>query len=153
MIKRIYALLAVAALIAPPAMAQPKVQTPGGTAPGASIGYGPKDGTWTPVTPSTPMPTSGKQEYFALATGNVAAAAQTAFGGAYVFSQTCAGYNGGSLVMRYRGPDGVTMLSLVSKTASDSAGGTLITLGAGAVVDVSLPNGASGCSATLARVP
>jgi len=135
-----------------PAMAQ-TVVLPSGNAPGASIGFGEVNGQFTAVTGSTPLPISGKQESFALATANSASAAATVYGGAYIFNQSCTTYNSGSLTFRYRGPDGVTLMTLVSKSATDSGGGTLVSLGSSTVVDVTLPSGSTGCNATLSRVP
>lgn len=93
-----------------------------------------------------------KQENVALATANAASGVQAVYGGGYVFNQTCTGYNGGALNLRYRGPDGSTMIVMLGKVASDTSGGTLISLGSNAVVDVALPSGSTGCNANLARV-
>jgi hypothetical protein len=94
-----------------------------------------------------------KQENVTLAAANVASAAATIFGGSYVFSQSCASYNGGALALRYRGPDGTTMVTLLTRTASDSTGGAQLALGSNSVLDVTLPAGSTGCNATLSRVP
>lgn len=135
-----------------PAMAQ-NVVLPSGSAPGTSIGFGEVNGPFTAVTGNTPLPISGKQENFALATANTASSAAIVYGGAYILTQGCTTYNSGSLTFRYRGPDGVTLVTLVTKSATDSGGGTLISLGSNTVVDVMLPNGSTGCNATLSRVP
>lgn len=133
-----------------PVAAQSRVQTPGGTAPGTSVGYGAKDGAWTPVTTATPLPTGGKQESFVLVASNTPASPVTAYGGTYVFSQACSAY--GTLSLRYRGPDGATMMAMLSKTAADTAGGTMIALGTNAVIDATV-SGTTACNATLTRIP
>lgn len=136
---------------AAPAMAQTKVQTPGGTAPGVSVGFGPKDGAWTAVSTATPLPVAGRQESFALATGNAASAAVTVYGGDYVFAQMATGY--GTIKLQLLGPDGATWLDLVSKTASDATGaGTGLAIPNASQVRVTL-TGTSGAYATLKRVP
>lgn len=109
------------------------------------------------VTPSafvpldaTGVPTgAGRQEVVQLATNNTAAPAMTMFGGTYIMTQACTAY--GSVVLRYRGPDGSTMVPLLTKTAGE-AGGTTVQLGSKQVVDVAL-TGTTGCNVTLARVP
>ena len=68
-----------------------------------------------------------------------APAASSSLGGLYILNQSCGGY--GSLTLRYLAADGVTMLPLLTRTASDTGGGTNIYLGAGAVVDISLAQG------------
>lgn len=113
------------------------------------------DGTCVAVSATMPLPVTAnsRQESFTLAAANTASPATSVYGGAYVISQTCTSYNAGALTVRYRGPDGVTMLTLMSKTASDTTGGTLVSLGSNSIVDVALPSGSTGCAATLARVP
>ncbi|WP_333882861.1 hypothetical protein [Sphingobium yanoikuyae] len=96
---------------------------------------------------------AGVAENAMLATANVKAAPATLFGGTYIFNQSCTGYNGGTLALRYQGADGVTMVTLLGKVASDTSGGTMITLGANSVVDVSLPTGSTACNASIVRVP
>jgi hypothetical protein len=108
---------------------------------------------YAPCGSSTPLVTAGKQESVSLAAANTAASPATVYGGSYVFSQACTGYNSGSLVLQYLGPDGASWITMSSKTASDSSGGTLISLGSSAVVRVTLPSGSTACNATLARVP
>lgn len=130
------------------------VRFPAGYAPGSSPCVKQADGRCSPVSATTPMPVAPRQESVMLATANSAAAAQAVYGGHYSFGQSCASYNGGTLALRYRGPDGVAMPTLVAKTASDGNGGaTLVTLGSNAIVDVTLPGGSVDCVATLARVP
>ncbi|MEG3092119.1 hypothetical protein [Sphingomonas sp. PB1R3] len=130
------------------------VQFPGGYAPGSAPCVRQADGSCVPVGPAAPLPVAGKQESLVLAAANSAAAAQVVYGGAYVFGQACGSYNGGTLALRYRGPDGVAMLTLLTRGSSDAAGGAaLVTLGSHAIVDVVLPTGATECAATLARVP
>lgn len=48
-------LLAGGLMLAASASGQ-RVQTPGGAVNGSAIGYGPKDGAWTAVTPASPLP-------------------------------------------------------------------------------------------------
>ena len=91
-----------------------------------------------------------RAERLVLVGNNVAVAPVTALGGLYVLNQSCNGY--GTVTLRYLGADGITMLPLLTRTASDTGGGTNIYLGAGAVVDINL-SGTSGCNANLARVP
>ncbi|MDY0958866.1 hypothetical protein SOM26_09240 [Sphingomonas sp. CFBP8993] len=130
------------------------VQFPGGYAPGSAPCVRQADGSCVPVGAAAPLPVAGKQESLILAAANSAAAPQVVYGGAYVFGQACGSYNGGTLALRYRGPDGVAMLTLLTRGSSDAAGGAaLVTLGSHAIVDVVLPTGATECAATLARVP
>ncbi len=130
------------------------VQFPGGYAPGSAPCVRQFDGSCVPVGPAAPLPVAAKQENLTLAVANSAAPAQTVYGGTYIFGQACGSYNGGSLALRYRGPDGVTMLTLLTRGNSDAAGGaTSVTLGSQAIVDVVLPSGSTECVATLARVP
>ena len=105
------------------------------------------------ISSSNPFSTAGKQESLALATANSAASLLTVYGGTYVFNQSCANYNGGVLALRYRGADGATMVTLLSKVASDTSGGTMITLGSNSRVDVLLPSGSTACNASVVRVP
>ncbi|MEJ8630437.1 hypothetical protein P0F65_12375 [Sphingomonas sp. I4] len=76
------------------------------------------DGSCVPVGPAAPLPVAGKQESLVLAAANSAAAPQVVYGGAYVFGQACGSYNGGTLALRYRGPDGVAMLTLLTRGAA-----------------------------------
>ncbi len=110
------------------------------------------DGQTYVATPATPLPvlTINRVESFQLATANTASAPVTLVGGSYILAQSCTGY--GSVSLRYRGPDGAAMVTMVAKTAADSAGGTLVQLGGGAIVDVSL-SGTTGCNVSLTRVP
>lgn len=139
------------ALAAPPTIGS--VRYPETFAPGVAVCVGQTDGRCATVSTETPLTVGGKQEIFALATANAAASAATVYGGTYIFNQTCTSYNSGLLTLRYRGPDGATMLSLVSKSAADSSGGTQVALAASTVVDVTLPSGSTGCAANIAKVP
>ncbi|WP_294278299.1 hypothetical protein [uncultured Sphingomonas sp.] len=130
------------------------VQFPGGYAPGSAPCVRQSDGSCVPVGPAAPLPVAAKQENLTLAVANSAAPAQTVYGGTYIFGQACGSYNGGTLALRYRGPDGVTMLTLLTRGSSDAAGGAAsVTLGSQAIIDVVLPTGSTECVATLARVP
>lgn len=129
------------------------VQSPGGYAPVSAPCVQQADGSCVPVNGDAPLPVTGHQEAAQIVSANVARAPQTVYGGIYTLMQSCASYAGGMLTLRYRGPDGVTMMPLLSRTETDTGGGTLITLGSNAVVDVTLPTGATGCNAMLARVP
>lgn len=143
------------ALLSTPAVSQsyPVSASPDGWArPTAPCVYDPVTKLCTLSTASAPLPvlTINRTEAFQLATANTATAPVTLIGGAYVFTQTCSGY--GSVTLRYRGPDGATMTSMLSKTAADTAGGTIASFGNGAIVDVAL-SGTTGCNVTLARIP
>ncbi|WP_343526906.1 hypothetical protein [Sphingomonas sp.] len=145
-------------LLAPAlAAAQSKpVASPGAFVPQNALSYGTPGSPATAVTPATPLPVGGtvsvepRREAFQLASGNTASSPATLFGGAYVLTQGCTTY--GTVTLRYRGPDGVTMIGMVSKTAADSGGGTVVSFGGGAIVDVSL-SGTAGCNVALSRVP
>lgn len=141
--------LALAGLCALPAPAQ-QAYAPAGYAPLSAPCSTQPDGTCAGVSPTTPLPVQAKQELVQLAAGNTAAAAQTVYGGTYWLNQICTGY--GSVALRYRGPDGATMLTLIAKTAADTAGGTQVQFGSGTTVDIVL-NGTTGCSVQLSRVP
>jgi hypothetical protein len=134
---------------AAPAPAQ-TVTLPSGSAPGQAVGYGPVNGAYTAVDATHPLPVAGLQQAVPLVAANAPTAGATAFGGKYVFAQACATY--GTVTLRYRGPDGATMTTLLSKTTADAGGGTLISLGTNAVVDATV-NGTTGCNASLSRVP
>lgn len=114
--------------------------------------YDPATKLCAPTTASAPLPvlTINRAETFQLATANTPSAPVTLVGGSYILAQSCAAY--GSVSLRYRGPDGGAMVAMVTKTAADSAGGTLVQLGGGAIVDVSL-SGTTGCNVSLTRVP
>ncbi len=141
------------ALLGPPgiAAAQTKpVAAPGGFVPQSSLAFGAPGSPATSVTPATPLPVAGRAEAFRLATANVPSSAATLFGGNYVFTQGCSTY--GTVTLRYLGPDGVTMVTTLTRNAADSGGGTMVTVGASAIVDVTLA-GTTGCNVTLARIP
>jgi hypothetical protein len=126
------------------------VHFPGGFAPGVSPCIQQAGGACQPVGAQTPLPVAGVTETFNLVAANVPGAQATVFGGQYVVSQACATY--GALTIRYRGPDGSTMVTLFSRSAPDSGGGTLISLAAGTVIDATT-SGTTACNASLARVP
>jgi len=144
--------IALACLPAAPAVGQeyPKIVAPSSIVPPSGVAYKAADGSTNVVSPVTPLPVAGRQEVVALATANAAAPAVAVYGGSYVLNQGCTAY--GSVTLRYRAADGATMLTLLSKTAADSTGGTLISLGTNTIVDVAL-SGTTGCNATLARIP
>ena len=104
----------------------------------------------TPVDAAHPLPTIGKQESFQLVSANTPSAAATGAGGDYILSQTCTGY--GTLALQALGPDGVTWQTLLTKTSSDTAGGTGMSLGSYAQVRITV-SGTTGCNTILARVP
>lgn len=125
-------------------------QAPAGFAPMQSPCAVQGDGTCVAVSTAAPLPTAAKQETVQLVAGNVAAAPVAVYGGSYVLVQSCTGY--GTLSVRFLGPDGLTMMPLTSKTAADSGGGSLLSLGANAVVDATV-SGTTGCNALLSRIP
>ncbi|MDG6745529.1 hypothetical protein QCF01_14150 [Staphylococcus aureus] len=107
------------------------------------------DGQTYVATPATPLPVAAKQESAALVSANVPAAAVTLYGGSYVLSQLCATY--GSVALRYRAADGVTMTPLVTKVAADAVA-TVVQFGSGVVVDATV-SGTTGCNVALSRIP
>ena len=120
----------------------------GSTLPGDASALVDKDGK--PIDLTNPLPVTGRQELVTLATANTAAPAATLYGGSYILNQACSAY--GSVTLRYRSPDGATMLPLTTKSAPDSGGGSTIQFGTAQVVDVAL-SGTTGCNVTLSRVP
>ncbi len=144
--------MALACLIATPAAAQnyPQIVAPSNVVPPQGVAFKAADGSTNVASPTTPLPVATRVEAFQLATANTAAPPVALVGGSYIWAQGCTGY--GSVALRYRGPDGATMVTMVTKTAADSAGGTLVQLGGGAIVDVAL-SGTTGCSVSLTRVP
>jgi hypothetical protein len=143
------AVLAAAAALPAGAGAQ-IVTLPSGNAPGYAIGYGAAGDSYVSVDPAHPLPVGDRQEAFALVSANAPAAPQTVFGGDYILAQSCAAY--GTLALQVRGPDGATFQTIISKTASDSTGGTGLALGSLAVVQA-VASGTTGCNVTLSRVP
>ncbi|WP_343525571.1 hypothetical protein [Sphingomonas sp.] len=127
-----------------------EVRLPAPFVPGQAVGYGSVGGPWQPVTPATPMPVISQQESFQLVSANTPMGLATLAGGAYVLTQACQTY--GSVAIRYRGPDGVTMTTMLTKTAADTMGGTVLSFGSGSVVDAAL-SGTTGCNIVLARIP
>lgn len=93
--------------------------------------------------------TAGRQEVARLATANTAAAGMAIYGGNYILNQACSTY--GTVAFRYRGPDGTTMTTLLTRAGAENAG-TLVQLGSGQFVDVVL-TGTTGCNVTLSRIP
>ncbi|WP_312490777.1 hypothetical protein [Sphingomonas sp.] len=146
---RIGTIAGTALLAAGPAMAQ-QVAAPAGYAPLTAPCSVQADGRCAATSGETPMPVATRAERLVLATNNVAAGPLTAVGGLYVLNQGCGAY--GAVTLRYLAADGVSMLPLLTRTVSDTNGGTSLYLGAGAVVDISL-TGTTGCNVQLARVP
>ena len=93
---------------------------------------------------------AGVQEGLPLATANVAAPAQTVYGGTYIFAQMATAY--GTVALQVMGPDGVTYETVISKSATDTTGGTAIQLQGGATVKAVL-TGTTAANVTLTRVP
>lgn len=149
---RLFAGVLALACLSTGAVAQslPPIAAPSNIIPPAGVAFNAADGTPRIATPSTPLPVAARGEAFQLVTANVPIAPVTLAGGNYVLTQLCATY--GSIALRYRGPDGATMIQLVSKTAADSGGGTVLAFGTNAIVDAAL-SGTTGCNATLARIP
>lgn len=127
----------------------PKIVPPSNIIPPAGVAYADTDGSTKITSPATPLPVAGKQEAVALVSANTATAPATLYGGTYVLNQLCTAY--GTVALRYRGPDGATMLPLIMKAAADTAG-TAVQFGSGQVVDVAL-SGTTGCNVTLSRIP
>lgn len=144
--------LALAACFAAPIAAQTasEVRAPGGFAPMQAPCVRQAGGACLPVSATVPLPVSTRSETYRLVTANAPNPAATLFGGSYVLAQGCATY--GTVTLRYLGPDGVTMTALVSKTAADSTGGTPLSFGSNAIVDVVL-SGTTGCNVSLSRIP
>jgi hypothetical protein len=145
-----YAFLLFAAAWPSAAATAQTVSLPGGYAPGSAVGYGAPDAPFVPVTPTTPLPTAPKQEAFTLVAANEPAAPVVLYGGSYVLTQGCASY--GAVTLRYRGPDGGSMVVLATKTAADAAGGTVYAFGSNAYVDAAV-SGTTGCNVQIARLP
>lgn len=103
----------------------------------------------SPASSST-APTTTTPETYKLISANVPSAAVTVQGGTYLLTQTCTLY--GSVSLKVLGPDGVSLLTLVTKILLDTGLGNQVVLGAGATVSMTVA-GATGCNATLARVP
>lgn len=145
-------MLIAAAFVATPAAAQvaKDVRAPGGFAPMQAPCVRLGNGACEPVTATAPMPVTTRAETFSLAINNLVAPPAALWGGNYVLAQSCTGY--GSVTLRYRGSDGVTMVAMVTKMAADTGGGTLVAFGTNAIVDVAL-SGAAGCNVTLSRIP
>jgi len=102
--------------------------------------------------PSTAL--GSKQETLTLISNNVAAAAQSAYGGDYVFSVQGT-FGGASVQLQALGPDGATYMNIgAAKTAPDTTGGTGVGIGSNATVRATITGGTpSGLYATLSRLP
>ncbi|WP_341210664.1 hypothetical protein [Sphingomonas paucimobilis] len=144
-------LLLIAAACPAVALAQnyPPTGAPGSLVPLTGSSFTNGAGKTLGVTPATPLPVAEKQESVLLASGNVAVPAGTLYGGNYILNQTCSGY--GTVALRYQAADGVTMVSLLTKSVADTSG-TVLQFGSSAVVDVLL-TGTTGCNVTLSRIP
>lgn len=127
----------------------PQIVAPSNIVPPAGVAFTGSDGKTYIAAPATPLPVAGKQESAALVNANAPAAAVTLYGGSYVLNQLCATY--GSVTLRYRAADGVTMTPLVTKIAADAVV-TVLQFGSGAVVDATV-TGTAGCNVTLSRIP
>lgn len=92
----------------------------------------------------------GRQEALTLIDNNVPAAAQSVYGGDYIFAQQASAY--GTITLQVMNPDGSTYSTLVSKTASDTTSSTLVTLGTNATVKA-VADGTTAAYATLSRAP
>lgn len=128
----------------------PRIAAPGTIVPPSGAAFSAPDGSTNIVSNATPLPVGSKAETVRLAIANVAGQAATLYGGSYVLSQACASY--GTVTLRYLAPDGVTMTALVAKTAADANGGSPVSLGSSAIVDVVL-SGTTGCNVSLSRIP
>lgn len=97
---------------------------------------------------------AGKQETLTLITNNTPAAAQSAYGGDYVWSVQGT-FNGASVQLQSLGPDGTTYMNIgAAKTAADTTGGTGVGLGSNATVRAVITGGPpTGIYATLSRLP
>lgn len=72
------------------------------------------------------------------------------YGGNYIFTQSGTGY--GSIILEILAADDTTWVSLLTKTGSDTDGGTALTLGAAAQIRVRAV-GMTTSYAKLSRVP
>jgi len=109
---------------------------------------------WLSDDDGNPLSTGGRQETLALITNNVAAAAQTAYGGDYVWS-VVGTFGGASVQLQSLSPDGTTYQNIgAAKTAPDTTGGTGVGLGSNATVRATITGGTpSGLYASLSRIP
>ncbi len=128
----------------------PQIEAPTNIIPPSGLAFKAADGKSRIASPTDPLPVATRGEAFQLVTANATGPAVTLVGGTYVLTQLCTGY--GTVTLRYRGPDGATMVGMLSKTAADSGGGTAVSFGTGAIVDVTL-SGTTGCNVALARIP
>jgi hypothetical protein len=131
------------------AQTYPKIVAPSTIVPPSGVAFTDVDGSTKVASSATPLPVAGRQESVALATANTASAPVTLYGGTYILTQACTAY--GSVALRYRAPDG-TMLTLATKIAGDSGGGSTFQFGTAQIVDVLL-TGTTGCNVTLSRIP
>lgn len=140
--------LSVAMMGCAPAAAQ-EVRLPGGYSPGVAIGYGAPGNGWTAVDEAHPLPVAPRQDLALLASGNTAMAAQTVYGGDYLFGQSCTAY--GTIALQVLAADGASFQTIVTRNAADPAP-VGVALGSNAIVRVDL-SGTNGCAANLSRVP
>lgn len=128
----------------------PRVSAPSTFVPPSAAAFTDTDGQTRVASTATPLPVAGRAETARLAIANVPSQAASLYGGSYVLSQACTGY--GTVTLRYLAADGITMTALVSKTAADTNGGSPVSLGSSAIVDVVL-SGTTGCNVSLSRIP
>lgn len=128
----------------------PRVSAPAAFVPPAAAAFTDADGSTKVASNATPLPVAGRAETFRLVVGNAPSSAATLFGGSYVLTQSCTAY--GTVTLRYLAADGITMTAMLAKSAADTTGGTLVSLGSSAIVDVVL-SGTTGCNVTLSRIP
>lgn len=110
--------------------------------------------TWLADDDGNPVSAGGRQETLTLIANNTPAAAQTAYGGDYVWSVQGT-FNGASVQLQSLGPDGTTYMNIgPAKTAPDTTGGTGVGLGSNATVRAVITGGPpTGIYATLSRLP
>jgi len=104
------------------------------------------------VSSSTPLPVRDPDadkftETFALATANTAATPATLYGGTYIVEAVSGAW--GTITLRKRGPDGVTMVTAYTFSANGVYGDFKV--GPGAIVDVALTS-TTGAYVTISRV-
>ncbi|HIV78079.1 MAG TPA: hypothetical protein H9899_11215 [Candidatus Sphingomonas excrementigallinarum] len=147
--------IALACLLAAPAVGQttyPKIIAPSTIVPPSGVAYSDADGSTKVASPTTPLPVTpvARTEAVQLIAASTSTGTQTLFGGNYAFAQSCINYNGQTITLRYRGPDGATMQTAATKTATDVS---LVAVPAGAVMDATVPSAAIGCNASITRIP
>ncbi|CAM3285188.1 MULTISPECIES: hypothetical protein [Sphingomonas] len=134
------------------AQTYPKIIAPSTIVPPSGVAYSDADGSTKVASPATPLPVTAvaRTEAVQLIAASSSTGTQTLFGGSYAFAQSCINYNGQSITLRYRGPDGATMQTAATKTATDVS---LVAVPAGAVMDATVPSAAIGCNASMTRIP